>query len=286
VVAVLALAVAAGSGEAAGASTLRSGSRAAHRCTPGNTIIQCTLTGPPLAAPASAPPAVGGYGVDFAYSCPEDSAKNFGASYLSPTISKNWTRRCVNQFHAAGKATVAVFEAGGCDATGSYALGYADAKLAARQLARLGAPRHQPFDMAVDCNVAGSRLVSYFRGADAAEHGRINAFGGYYTILYLYKRRLVGHLNWQTYGWSAGHWLSASIAPLEQYDNHYYLDDDRAIAIDYGQWPAPRPGAFRYADRPGPGAWAARSSACRRSSGRGERTSTGSPVTGCGKTSR
>jgi hypothetical protein len=233
----------------AGASLAAGGGRRAHRaqplhrCRPHDAILQCGLPSAPVAHVSSAPPATG-YGVDFAYSCPRSSAKSFGASYLSRTPSKNWTRSCVNAFHAAGKGTVAVYEDGGCDATKGYSLGYSDAKLAAKELAALGAPPHQPFDLAVDCDVAGSRLVQYFRGADAAEGSRVNAFGGYYTILYLYKRHLVGHLNWQTYGWSAGHWLPARIAPLEQYDNHYAMDDDRAIAINYGQWPAPRMGSF------------------------------------------
>lgn len=236
--------IAAGSGSAAGATAHPQSAAARHLCTPENTVMQCTLTSPPKASVASAPRALGGYGVDFAWSCPEQDAKNFGASYLGPDPSKNWTRSCVHWFHSEGKATVAVFEAGGCDATGSYSLGYSNAKLAAQQLAALGAPAGQPFTLAVDCDVAGSRLVQYFRGADAAEHSRVNAFGGYYTILYLYKRHLVGHLNWQTYGWSAGHWLPASIAPLEQYNNHTSMDDDRAIALNYGQWPAPGMGSF------------------------------------------
>jgi hypothetical protein len=242
---VMASVIAAVTGSAAAATRARHEGRRNPRCTPENTIMECFRPAP-VAALASAPPAPPtAHGVDFAYSCPVSSARDFGASYLSPTTSKNWTRSCVNKFHAAGKGTVAVFEAGGCDATKGYSLGYSDAKLAARQLAALGAPAHQPFDMAVDCDVAGSRLVQYFRGADAAEPGRINAFGGYWTVLYLYKRHLVGNLNWQTYGWSAGHWLPASIAPLEQYDNHYFMDDDRAIAEDYGQWPVAAIGSFR-----------------------------------------
>lgn len=251
-VGVLAAVLALGGDPASGATTgpatappPHRGGRLAHLCTPQNTVMQCHRAAPPMATQASAPAAVGGYGVDFAWSCPESSARNFGASYLSRYPSKNWSRSCVERFHDAGKTTVAVFEDGGCDATDGYGQGYSDAKLAASQLKALGAPRDQPFDMAVDCNVAGSRLVQYFRGADAAEGSRINAFGGYYTILYLYKRHLVANLNWQTYGWSAGHWLPASIAPLEQYDNHYYMDDDRAIALNYGQWPAPGTGVFR-----------------------------------------
>lgn len=243
-VAVAATVAAAGASLASGATRHPRG-RLAHLCTPKNTVMQCFRGGPPRAAEASAPSAVGGYGVDFAWSCPVNSARNFGASYLSETPSKNWTRSCLKEFHDRGKATVAVYEDGGCDATGGYSLGYSDAKRAAAQLKALGAPHRQPFDLAVDCDVAGSRLVQYFRGADAAEGGRVNAFGGYYTLLYLYRRHLVGDLNWQTYGWSAGHWLPASIAPLEQYDNHYAMDDDRAIATEYGQWPAPAIGAFR-----------------------------------------
>jgi hypothetical protein len=243
-VAVSVTVAAAGVSSAFGA-TRRASGRLAHLCTAQNTVMQCYRPGPLTASMAWTPAAVGGYGVDFAWSCPARSAKNFGASYLSRTPGKNWTRSCVNEFHTEGKATVAVYEDGGCDATSGYSLGYSDAKLAAGQLAGLGAPHDQPFDLAVDCNVAGSRLVQYFRGADAAEGDRVNAFGGYYTLLYLYKRHLVGDLNWQTYGWSAGHWLPASIAPLEQYNNHFAMDDDRAIAINYGQWPAPAIGAFR-----------------------------------------
>lgn len=243
--AILAAVLALGAGPAVGAQRWPGRGRLDGLCSPQNTVMQCHRAAPPSASLASAPSVVGGYGVDFAWSCPVSSARDFGASYLSRTPSKNWTRSCINKFHAQGKATVAVYEDGGCDATKGYSLGYSDAKLAASQLAALGAPPGQPFDLAVDCNVAGSRLVQYFRGADAAEGPRVNAFGGYYTLLYLYKRHLVGHLNFQTYGWSSGHWLPASIAPLEQYDNHYAMDDDRAIALNYGQWPSPTIGAFQ-----------------------------------------
>jgi hypothetical protein len=182
---------------------------------------------------------VRGYGVDFAWSCPVSSARNFGISYLSYTASKDWTRSCIRRFHAADKATVATFEAGGCDPTKGYSLGYSQAKLAARELAALGAPNNQPFTMSVDCNVAGWRLVPYFRGANAAEPHRVNAFGGYYELRYLYQRHLLGHFNWQTYAWSSGRWLPATVAPLEQYLNTIPFDYDRAVASNYGQWPPP-----------------------------------------------
>ena len=182
-------------------------------------------------------------GIDFGWSCPSPSGLGFGASYLSYDRSKDWTPTCLARYHRAGVATVAVFEAGANNAQAGYAQGFADARHAAAELATLGAPAGQPFEMAVDCDCSGPSILSYFRGANAAAPGRVNAYGGYWQILYLWQHHAVGALNWQTYAWSGGAWLPASIAPLEQYLNANAFDYDRALAPNYAQWPysAPKP---------------------------------------------
>lgn len=192
-------------------------------------------------------------GIDFAWSCPSANFLNslgasFGASYFSPDHSKNWTLSCVNSYHAAGKATVGVWESSANRATQGYSAGYSDAITARGQARAVGEPDNRPIDYAVDCDCAGSTLVSYFQGADAGTAKILNislqsaitltnAYGGYYQVKYLFDHGVVGHTNWQTYAWSSGLWLPASVAPLEQWLNGSSFDHDRAIAADYGQWP-------------------------------------------------
>jgi hypothetical protein len=164
----------------------------------------------------------------------------FAASYFSSDISKNWTRVAVNADHAAGIATVGVWESSATRAEQGYSAGVADAKAARSQAAAVGNTT-RPIDFAVDCDCAGSAILGYFQGAHSLLGSRTNVYGGYNQVLYLYQHGVVGHENWQTYAWSGGRWLPASIAPLEQYLNGNAFDNDRAIARAYGQWPYVQP---------------------------------------------
>lgn len=185
-------------------------------------------------------------GVDFAWSCAVSQARQFGASYLSTDSSKNWSRSCVDTFHAQHKATVAVWESSATEALNGYSAGQADARQADAQIRALGAPANTHIDFAVDFDETlgqAPAVASYFRGVDSILGvSRTGAYGGYYTV----TRLCAAHLttaSWATYAWSGGLWPAASCAPLEQYLNSSSVDYDRAIAPYYGQWPynAPKP---------------------------------------------
>lgn len=219
-----------------------------HPCSYSDTAMQCVLAPPPNGLALQR---AGSYGVDFAWSCPSPAGRGFGASYLSPDTSKNWTRACVDAYHAHHAATVAVWEAGAFDAEGSFNSGFTAAYRARHQARNLGEPDNRPVDFAIDCDCTGPAVATYFSGANAGDQavthlrGNVDAYGGYRPLAYLCARHLVGHQNWQTYAWSGGLWLPASCAPLEQYLNDSSVDYDRATATDYGQWPAPAPACDR-----------------------------------------
>jgi hypothetical protein len=223
---------------------------AGHPCNPRDAVMQCYLPASkgPVSNPLSSFSAL--QGIDFAWGgsapCTVSQARSFGDSYVSTDSSKNWTRSCIDAYHHAGKATAAVWEAGANDAQGGSSLGASQTRQAISELNALGAGPRQPVVLAIDCDCAGSSLISYFQGANSANGAHpIEAYGGYYQLLYLSQHHLIGHANWQTYAWSSGHWLPASIAPLEQYQNGSQIDLDRAIAPYYGQWPykPPKPPA-------------------------------------------
>lgn len=234
-----------------------------HKCTPHDEALQCVL--PPAPKPTPPPPAnappvtkVGAVrvfaasfhptviqGLDFAWGAPGVArmrafGAKFGASYLSYDGSKGWTQRpgLVSEYHRAGIATVGVWETTANRAGQGCAAGHSDAVEARRQAAALG-NTNRPIDFAIDFDASGSQVDGYFRCAHGILGSRANAYGSYYALKYLCAHGLVGHTNWQTYAWSRGQWLPASCAPLEQYLNDSSVDYDRAIAADYGQWPAP-----------------------------------------------
>lgn len=231
-------------------------SHPAGRCSPGNESAGCVLAHLPAPLPAQrfsfAPVLARGW--DFAWSCPQPTnaagfrSVDFGASYFSPDRSKNWTRSCVNLYHSNGVATVGVFESSANRAQQGFAAGYDDAILAREQARAVGEPDSRPIDYAIDCPCSPPSIFYYFGGADAgtahilhiaraAAVKLVGAYGGYDQVRALYLNHVVGHTNWQTYAWSRGLWLPATIAPLEQYLNGSRVDLDRAIARDYGQWP-------------------------------------------------
>lgn len=240
VVAACALALA-GCGHHASPSHRTSGP--ASRCQPSDYAMGCALTAPSKLGLAVTPPVA--LGIDFAWSCVNPVPANwghsnyaFGASYLSTDPSKNWSRSCVNLWHSLGAATVAVWETSAARALDGFAAGQVDARRAAAQAAALGMPPSRPIFFAIDFDetpAQASAVASYFRGvASVLGVSRTGAYGGYWAVKRLFDAELVRY-GWQTYAWSGGLWDTR--AKLEQYLNGSAVDFDRAIAVDYGQWP-------------------------------------------------
>lgn len=245
-------------------------------CAPGDATMNCVLAGLPTPVPKSGL-APSTYGIDFGWGAPscgtlQSLRAKFGASYLSYDASKDWTRASVDRLHACGVATVNVWEAGASDATQGRSVGYSQAVTARDEARALGEPDNRPIDYAIDCDCSVASVFYYFVGVDegtaavlhisrAAAVQLVGAYGGYDQILGLYDNHVVGHTNWQTYAWSGGRFLPASIAPLEQYLNGNAYDNDRAIAVDYGQYPfrvtPPKPRLICFGPR------ASSSSACK-----------------------
>jgi hypothetical protein len=222
-----------------------------HQCDAKDYAMQCALAQLPVPRLALPRGVQSVYGVDFAWGGPRSCSEmraigaHFAWSYWSYDSSgKNWTRSLVDQFHACGIATVGGWETTATRATQGYSAGVSDAIEASRQAAADGNVR-DAIGFAVDCDCSGPSILAYFQGVHHVLGVRDDAYGGYYQVLYLYQHGVVGHLNFQTYAWSGGLWLPASIAPLEQYLNGSSFDNDRAIAANFGQWPyvpAPPPG--------------------------------------------
>lgn len=215
-----------------------------HACNPADAVMQCEL--PP--APSTLQTLTRTrYGLDFGWSdvsaaSARAQGASFAASYLSDDPSKDWTWALVHSYHALGISTVAVWETGATRAQDGYAAGVSDATAARSQAAELG-DLTGAIDFAIDCDCAPSSTLSYFQGVHHVLGARTGAYGGYDQLGYLSAQHVLGAWNWQTYAWSGGRWLSASIAPLQQYLNGSSEDHDRAIAANFGQWPysAPKP---------------------------------------------
>lgn len=205
-----------------------------HVCTPDNFALQCALTAPPQTL-KGLPKVSFANGVDFAWGAPSVSTMTangwkFAEGYLSYDSSKNWTRARLDAFHAAGINTGAVWETSATRAAQGCAAGIADSTEAVIQLAQDHAPAGTPFTMAIDFDATGLQVAPYFTCAHAKYGDRVNAYGGYYPILYLCQHGLVGHLNWQAYAWSRGLWNSPTCAPVEQVLNGSSVDYDRLTA--------------------------------------------------------
>lgn len=219
--------------------------KVAHPCNTGDYAMNCVT--PKTSHIVSPRVAVIANGIDFAWSCPSPSGRNFGASYLSLDASKNWTRGCVNAWHAAGAKTVAVWESSSTRAQDGFAAGQTDARAAAAQASALGEPSNRPIFFAVDFDTSGfsgpvsfpiptiTTIYSYFRGVDSVLGvNRTGGYGGITTIGGLFNQRLIGY-GWQAYAWSHGQWDSR--AQLRQVLNSSSVDYDQAVDVDYGQWP-------------------------------------------------
>lgn len=230
------------------------GQIAGHDCDPDHYFMQCALRDqePPTQKPGlllTAPFGVTN-GIDFAWGGPSCSTirtlgYHFAASYWSHDVSKNWTSGAVGEYHAHGCGTVGTWESTATRTTEGFSAGQDDAHEAIHQAAAVGNTRDAVL-AAIDCDCSITQIRSYFQGWHSVLGARGDAYGGYYQLTALCTAGLVGHQNWQTYAWSAGHWASASCAPLEQWSNDHSVagkdvDLDRAILPNYGQWPVATP---------------------------------------------
>lgn len=159
----------------------------------------------------------------------------FAASYLSTAASKDWTRAMIHAYHAAGLATVCVWETSATRALARYAAGRTDARAALIQEQALGVPAWKPIYFAVDFNENADQaraVASYYRGVNAVLGvKRTGAYGGYWTIRRLFKAGLI-RFGWQTSVWSGGRWDRR--AQLQQYACYSAYDWDRAMTSAYG----------------------------------------------------
>lgn len=225
-----------------------------QHCSPSDYAMGCALA--PIGANPSLTlvPAVA-HGVDFAWGGPSAASMHtqgfaFGASYLSPDASKNWTLGLVRSYAARGIARVFVWESSATRALSGCGAGRSDARSARGQAVPFGA---RVIYFAVDFEVAPSEtstVASYFRCASAVLGvSHTGGYGGLATIRLLFDRHLVRY-GWQTYAWSGGTWDRR--AQLQQYLNGNAFDYDRAVAKDYGQTPfsaGPTPAQQRAAKR-------------------------------------
>lgn len=188
-------------------------------------------------------------GIDFGWgSISAASAKalgaKFGCSYLSTDAAKNWSKALIDSYHAAGLATVCVWETAAGRALDGQAAGQADAKQALAQARALGFPSSRPIYFAVDFDetpAQATQVAEYFKGVNSVLGvDRTGAYGGYWTVSRLFNAKLIKY-GWQTYAWSGGQWDKR--AQIQQYQNGPSFDHDRAMAADYGQTPysAPKP---------------------------------------------
>lgn len=206
---------------------------------PSSTAAVCVLRSVPSPLTGVVAPSVSTIGLDGwgppPVSVLRANGYKFGAAYLSYTPSKNWTLAAVRAYRKAGLGVVMVWETSQFRAESGEAGGVADAREAARQAAALGNVAG-PIDFAVDFDATCSEITDYFRGVHLVLGARDNAYGGETSVSCVHGQHLVGGQNWMTYAWQAGRpWLSASVAPLEQFLNGNTYDLDRAIAPRYGQ---------------------------------------------------
>lgn len=221
-----------------------------HPCNPQDQVMQCVLPAPPplaFGAPFGVKPIA--QGVDFAWGGPscatlKANGWSFGASYLSYDTAKNWSHAQFADYVRNGCKVVFVWETLANRTTMGRFAGISDATEALRQYRTYIPHGRVAITFGIDCDCTIGQVRAYFQGADSylwprAGRNSVNAYGGYYPVTALCREHLVGSLNWPTYAWSGGQWPAASCGPLEQWLNGSSVDYDRAIAVDYGQYPPP-----------------------------------------------
>ena len=197
------------------------------------------------------------YGVDYAWARPDlgqlhAAGYNFAARYLSyQPNGKNLSASEAQSLQAAGFDIVSVWEQNADDALSGFNLGVNHAQNANAELAQFGGPADAPIYFAVDFDATPGdqpAIDAYFDGvASVIGRERTGGYGGYYVVQRLFDDGKIAY-GWQTYAWSGGQWDAR--AQLRQIQNGIWgggLDEDEAVADDFGQWggqdtgPAPAP---------------------------------------------
>jgi hypothetical protein len=164
---------------------------------------------------------------------------SFVARYLSgdPGGGKDITASEANTLSSGGFGIVLVWETTGTDASEGYNQGVSDATKAQSEAASVGEPSTRPIYFAIDFDAessSASAINAYFQGvASVLGLSRTGVYGGYYIVDELFNQGLVTYA-WQTYAWSGGQWDSR--AQLRQTLDGSEIDQDEAVASDYGQW--------------------------------------------------
>lgn len=183
-------------------------------------------------------------GVDIAWERPtiaqiQATGAHWVARYFSPDASKNLTAAEVHDYPAAGLGIVTVFESTTGRATGGYAAGMADARLAEQQRAAAGLPTTHVHYFAVDQDTSWASVQAYFDGAIAwLGIGRVGCYGGFPVIEGAAAHGI--RYLWQTTAWSAGRWSThATIRQTGATTLSGGADIDQAEVPDFGQFPRP-----------------------------------------------
>lgn len=178
------------------------------------------------------------------------------------SIGKNLTRAEAQRYLDAGIEIFLAFEYAADAPSHGAGQGRSDGNLAMSQLAQLGSPPNMGVYFAADYDIPDfaphlpdtaanameklGPLGQYWASIKALKHPyEIGAYGGYYLIKRLFDAKLIT-LGWQTVAWSGGQrdvraqiYQLASNPPIAGADID--IREHTASALDYGQWPRPKP---------------------------------------------
>jgi len=197
-------------------------------------------------------------GVDYAWQVPDPrllyaAGKRFVVRYGGPgSDGKQLHPVEARALTAAGLAIVANAEGSAAGLAGR-SVGVAWARSADEHFRSCGMPTDRPIYFSADFDVTAARwpgVAEALRGAASViGPGRVGVYGSHDAVVWARRDRVAAWF-WQTYAWSSHTVNGKSVvqwAPgnhLEQYRNGVTLagatlDLDRALTVDYGQWPAP-----------------------------------------------
>jgi hypothetical protein len=187
-------------------------------------------------------------GVDYSWGRPDPvclakNGKRFAVRYVSwDRTGKNINMAEADRLRSAGLSIVTNWEFAARDQLKGRAQGQNDATEADRLHRLAGGTPGRPIYFSTDFDATTAQLVEclkYLAGcADSIGWGRVGVYGGYRTIEFMHDAGV--RWLWQTYAWSGGRWHPA--AHIQQYRNGVVLcggetDLNRAMTVDYGQWP-------------------------------------------------
>lgn len=224
-----------------------------HPCTAAHWYMQCAITQPGTLslAPGIRPQVTNGsFGIDFAWGGPSGyfaagHGARFGCSYLSDT-SKDWSYALLHGYANAGGHACFVWESSQYRALSGYSAGYADARAASAEAARLGAPGVRIyFAYDFDTSLYSCRSICpYLEGADAAiGKARVGDYGGLNTVRTAFNAGVISGA-WQTLAWSYGQWDPRACIRQVGINDRWYgysTDFDYVVCANNGLWPAPKP---------------------------------------------